>query len=349
MYNKQLESLIQTALADGVITDKEREILLKRAKSLGIDEDEFEIELENRLVEWKKEHQVRAQVGRPEVQTTSTAPMFSKELESLIQAVLEDGVIEDYEREALVKRANAEGVDLAELKIYINSVLQKRKKEHEKKEDAKQNVIDQNKREAFGKVCPNCGKQITSMTLMCDCGYEFPQDTHVSSYKILADKIDKIYSEHTRHSDESFMERVSREKEQTKKIVDAITIFPVPSIKEDIIDFLSMATTNSSLRGGIWGSMAGRLKILGPLYALTLIVGLKAVEFIPFLVLCAIPATAAVIALLFFLGQDMIASNKIAMAWRNKFSQVMMKARTLRGDTEFNKQLDNFESQVESL
>lgn len=52
--------------------------------------------------------------------------MFSKDLEDLIQATLEDGVLEDFEKAALIKRAQAEGVDLAELEIYINSILQKR-------------------------------------------------------------------------------------------------------------------------------------------------------------------------------------------------------------------------------
>ena len=52
--------------------------------------------------------------------------MFSKELESLIQATLEDGILEDNEKAALVKRAQKEGVDLDELEIYITSILQRR-------------------------------------------------------------------------------------------------------------------------------------------------------------------------------------------------------------------------------
>lgn len=54
--------------------------------------------------------------------------MFSKELENLIQATLEDGVLEDYEKAALVKRATAEGVDLTELEIYINSYCRNARK-----------------------------------------------------------------------------------------------------------------------------------------------------------------------------------------------------------------------------
>ena len=38
--------------------------------------------------------------------------MFSEELESLIQATLEDGILENYEKAALVKRAQVKGLQL---------------------------------------------------------------------------------------------------------------------------------------------------------------------------------------------------------------------------------------------
>jgi len=47
--HQDLEKLIATALEDGVLTDKEREILLRKAEKLGEDIDEFEMELESRL------------------------------------------------------------------------------------------------------------------------------------------------------------------------------------------------------------------------------------------------------------------------------------------------------------
>jgi len=71
--------------------------------------------------------------------------MFSKELENLIQATLEDGILEDYEKAALQKRAQTEGVDLTELEIYINSIMQKRKRELAQVEDAKQESLDKKK------------------------------------------------------------------------------------------------------------------------------------------------------------------------------------------------------------
>jgi uncharacterized Zn finger protein (UPF0148 family) len=51
MYSEQLERLIQVCLADGVITDKEREVICKKAKSLGVDEDEVMVYIDGLLVE----------------------------------------------------------------------------------------------------------------------------------------------------------------------------------------------------------------------------------------------------------------------------------------------------------
>lgn len=49
-----MENLINAALADGVLTEKEKQVLFKRAQAMGIDLDEFEMVLDARLVELKK-------------------------------------------------------------------------------------------------------------------------------------------------------------------------------------------------------------------------------------------------------------------------------------------------------
>ena len=165
--------------------------------------------------------------------------MFSKELENLIQATLEDGVLEDYEKAALVKRATAEGVDLTELEIYINSILQKRKKEHDLAEDAKQEKIDQKKKEEFGRVCPNCGRQIPPMTVKCECGYEITTPVNsVSSVQILSKKLSEItLTESEKKEIEEaapFQKNGLKEKFIADKKIDIISTFPVPNTKEDI-------------------------------------------------------------------------------------------------------------------
>lgn len=55
MYNERIENLINAALADGELTDKEKQILFRNAQEQGIDLDEFEMVLDARLVELQKE------------------------------------------------------------------------------------------------------------------------------------------------------------------------------------------------------------------------------------------------------------------------------------------------------
>ena len=54
LYNSQLEQLIDAALTDGELTEKEKQILFKKAQSFGVDLDEFEMVLDARLVKLKK-------------------------------------------------------------------------------------------------------------------------------------------------------------------------------------------------------------------------------------------------------------------------------------------------------
>ena len=55
MFSKELEEVIEAALADGVITEKERAVLHKRALLEGIDPDELDVVIEGRLSKMKKE------------------------------------------------------------------------------------------------------------------------------------------------------------------------------------------------------------------------------------------------------------------------------------------------------
>lgn len=65
MYNEKIEGLIKAALADGVLTEKEKQVLFKRAQEQGIDLDEFEMVLDARLVELQKEEKEKAQKSAP--------------------------------------------------------------------------------------------------------------------------------------------------------------------------------------------------------------------------------------------------------------------------------------------
>ena len=46
MVPKELDELIREYLTDGVISPKEREVLLRKARQLGLDEDEVDLYIE---------------------------------------------------------------------------------------------------------------------------------------------------------------------------------------------------------------------------------------------------------------------------------------------------------------
>ena len=257
--------------------------------------------------------------------------MFSQELENLIQATLEDGMLEDYEKAALVKRAQAEGADLTELEIYINSILQKRKREADKEKNAKLEQIAQKKKEAL-RTCPGCGASIPVMAISCPkCGYELSDQKAVSSVQTLADKIQKISIglREVKAYDENGKDIIYQD------IINTISMFPVPNTKQDIIEFLTLSCAKAKYKGGLWGTMGGRIQLLAIIAIVIALVGLiiggelweiGVAEF-SILVWC----------LIYFLltSKDIIRYNKVAAAWQDKFEQVMLKARSLRADAEF--------------
>ena len=54
MYNEKLDKLIEMALMDGELTEKEKQVLFKNAETMGVDLDEFEMVLEAKLFEKQK-------------------------------------------------------------------------------------------------------------------------------------------------------------------------------------------------------------------------------------------------------------------------------------------------------
>ena len=274
--------------------------------------------------------------------------MFSKELENLIQATLEDGVLEEYEKAALLKRAQAEGVDPTELQIYINSILQKRQRERAEAEDAKQAEIDRKKKEAVGRICPKCQRPVPPMTIKCQCGYEFVDTNRLSSVQILFEKLDSItLTEAEEEGIKLGSQNENRENLMLRKKIDIITTFPVPNTKEDIIEFCALALPNSKRKGGsLWGTPLGRCKIiviLSIVAFMLVLIGSSDLSGALMVGFGVVPMFGGVI---FFLALDVdtLKYNKLANVWRAKFEQVMIKGRSLHGDAEFTQQLDYYES-----
>ena len=104
--------------------------------------------------------------------------MFSERLENLIKAALQDGVLTDQEKASIVKRAQAEGEDIDEVEIYIQSLMQKRQQELNQKnkeanaEQAKKDLENEKERSKTLRKCPKCGTLIPNLTNVCpECGF----------------------------------------------------------------------------------------------------------------------------------------------------------------------------------
>ena len=301
--------------------------------------------------------------------------MFSKELEDLIQATLEDGKLEENEKAALVKRAQREGVDLDELEIYINSLLQRRQRELNEKRDQREEEYAKKKKEAIGPVCPKCGKQVPPLTLKCDCGYEFKKEKKESSVKLLYDRIsnlqltdeeidscsdvaeEKVNNEYRAVRDRygNVVKKLDEDKANKLKLqkkIDIIQSFPVPNTKEDIMEFLALAVPNSKTKGGLWGTITGRIKILSILAVISFVLCLIFVDdghghdgaLLGGFVVFGIAVYGGMVC--FDADQESIRYNKLANAWHSKFDQVLMKGRSLRADPEFSQMLDYYENQM---
>lgn len=270
--------------------------------------------------------------------------MFSKHLEDLIQATLQDGILEDYEKEALLKAAKAEGVDPSELQIYINSILQKRSQEKKAKKDREDMILERERIAAKGKVCPNCGRQVPPLTLKCVCGYEFTDQKSASSVEILSSKIDEITKNYKNPN------------KRDEKIRELISYLAVPNTKEDIIEFLALAASHAKMKGIFLNTMAKRFATVSIIVIIIVIASIV----IPSL-MKAKDSVAWTVPAIFYLGGgaacagtwmskhvdlETIRWNKNAVVWRAKFEQVLMKGRSLQGDPDFQRQLDYYENVV---
>lgn len=246
--------------------------------------------------------------------------MFSEELQKLIEASLVDGVITDQERAVIRKRALLEGVDPDEVDLMLDAEVQK---------------IRQKQEEAVTKVkkCPCCGEIIPSMAVNCpSCGYEIRNVEANKSVQNLFSMINDVYS--SKGSD-----TIKEEKVKT-----LITNFPIPTAKEDILEFLFLSIPNSKVDNSWFAKLGGGL--LGGILCLIImllgaLIGCKfdfkeAVGLVGMIVIFAWWLPLGVAAICWFLTRerhaDIVKKNRMARVWKSKCEQIIMKAKFVMGD-----------------
>lgn len=160
-FPKEVEDLIESAIADGVLSADERAALLKRCLLSGVDPKVLEPELDRRLAERKKG--VPPVPPTPLTETATAKPtgkVTVHALDDLIKEYLTDGIISEKERAVLLKKAEELGIDRDEMDLYIDAQQQKTDQ-----------AVDAAANKRRGKTCPYCGGSIPALTDKCPhCG-----------------------------------------------------------------------------------------------------------------------------------------------------------------------------------
>ena len=134
------------------------------------------------------------------------------EIEKLIDLALADGQITEKERNVIFKKAAELGVDSDEVDMTLDAKLYQIQVEHLRPNKEKNGSI---------KTCPACGSHIKVFQVKCDdCGYEFRETKSSVNVKEFHQKI------------------ITAAQKDRASIIQT---FPIPTNKEDIIEFLTLS------------------------------------------------------------------------------------------------------------
>lgn len=143
--------------------------------------------------------------------------MIDPEFKKMMKAAVIDGSITDKKRAFILDKARAEGYDLDEVEIVLESFLAPSK--------SQKSAVPQKE---TVKKCPACGATITFQSKCPECGYVF------TSLKA-NESSSKLYEE---------LKKLGPRKINKKK--QLIESFPVPNTKSDILEFLLLLKPKAS-------------------------------------------------------------------------------------------------------
>lgn len=169
--------------------------------------------------------------------------LYDPQMEQLIDMALADGELTEKEKQVLFKRAESMGIDLDEFEMVLDARLYKL---GQRQQSTGPTATSAPKSDKYGDVkkCPSCGAMIESFTARCpECGHEFSNITANSSIQKLFEMLNQVEVES--HADAntligSFL-RIQDERTVIRRKKTIIQNFPIPTTKDDILEFLSLA------------------------------------------------------------------------------------------------------------
>lgn len=184
--------------------------------------------------------------------------MLSPELEKLIDLAVADGVITEQEMRVLQKKVQETGADWDEFQMVLEARLFQAQQAQKANNTPVPPVAPpvappasaprQNNRHGSVKKCPNCGETVESGSPVCKaCGFAFQGIEANSSVKRLAQMINEAT---TKKYDMNIFSGTP-EMKKMEAINSIIVTFPVPTTKEDLLEFILY--TKSKLSDEVYG------------------------------------------------------------------------------------------------
>ena len=226
IYDAEIERLIELAIIDGQISENERQVLLRKAQSKGIDLDEFKMVLDARLSEYNQYRLKKpASIKFGEVRK---CPNCGAEIKSFQTKCEQCGF----------EFRNVEAVNSAQKLFDLLQEVELRKSEKiaELQKDEKNKPF-------FNKLLDNSNQNAAKFYKSMNSGL-----VGKATSKLLGD-LGTMIDESNENDPIAKIEKQA-EAEQASIIKN----FPVPNTKEDLLELLAMATSNAYDNDGVIGS-----------------------------------------------------------------------------------------------
>jgi len=181
---------------------------------------------------------------------------MNQEILNLIEMAIADGDISEKERSIILRKAEKVGEDKDEVEMVLEGKLAMMKKQERPAVEKAGNVIK----------CPQCKADVPSFTTKCEfCDHEFRNIEAVSSVNIFFERIEQLESKRSNDTMGGMLGGLGKMMSGNHLVADSIAkqkaelvkSFPVPNSKEDILEFLSIATprakqSNKSVFGKVF-------------------------------------------------------------------------------------------------
>lgn len=100
--------------------------------------------------------------------------------------------------------------------------------------------------------CPNCGEVLDSFVAKCpSCGHEFRGTSATNSVKELSRKLEELESKRPQQKNQTILSTVFSDGQLTnidEQKINLIKNFSIPNTKEDIMEFVILASSNIDLK-----------------------------------------------------------------------------------------------------